>query len=93
MGSVRASDVVVRHGGDEFCVIAPETGRAAAEELAGRLRQGLLAVRADGRSVGASTGCAVFPEDGDGVNSLLARADDRLRVSKESKPGLSRSLA
>jgi len=92
-GSVRASDVVVRHGGDEFCVIAPETSRASAEDLGMRLRRGLLAVRADGRAVGASIGCAVFPDDGDDVNSLLARADDRLRESKEARPGLSSSLA
>ncbi len=91
MGSVRASDVLVRHGGDEFCVVAPETGRDRAEELASRLRHGIAEVKVDGRRLGACTGCAVFPEDGDGLDALLARADERLRVSKEAKPGLTRS--
>ena len=93
MGSVRASDVLVRHGGDEFCVVGPETDRDRAEELASRLRQGIAEVRVDGRRLGACTGCAVFPEDGDGLDALLARADERLRVSKEAKPGLSRTAS
>jgi diguanylate cyclase (GGDEF)-like protein len=91
MGSVRTSDVLVRHGGDEFCVVAPETDRDRAEELAARLRRDLAQVEVEGRRMGACTGCAVFPEDGDDLDALLARADERLRVSKESKPSLSRT--
>jgi diguanylate cyclase (GGDEF)-like protein len=91
MGSVRSSDFVVRHGGDEFCVIAPETDRSAAEELAERLRRGLAHISVSGRPVGCCTGCAIFPEDGETLNRLLGHADEGLRVSKESKPGLGRS--
>jgi diguanylate cyclase (GGDEF)-like protein len=91
MGSVRASDALVRHGGDEFCVVAPETDRDEAEELAARLRHGVMDVKVEGRRLSACTGCAVFPEDGQDLDALLARADERLRVSKEEKPGLSRS--
>ena len=91
IGSVRASDVRVRHGGDEFCVVAPETDRDRAEELAARLRQDLTQVKVEGRRMGACTGCAVFPEDGDDLDQLLALADERLWVGKESKPSLSRS--
>ncbi len=83
--------MLVRHGGDEFCVVAPETDRDSAEELAARLRQDLGQVKVDGRRLGACTGCAIFPEDGEDLDQLLALADERLRVSKESKPGLSRS--
>ena len=91
MGSVRASDVLVRHGGDEFCVVAPETDGDEAEELAARLRQGVKQVKVEGRRLSACTGCAVYPDDGEDLDALLARADERLRVSKEAKPGLSRS--
>ncbi len=36
--SVRASDLVARYGGEEFAAILPNTGAAAATELASRLR-------------------------------------------------------
>jgi diguanylate cyclase (GGDEF)-like protein len=87
IGSVRGSDCLVRHGGDEFCVIAPETDRERAEELAARLRAGIERVHVDGNSVGSCTGCAIYPEDGTNVDALLSRADERLRVEKEAKPG------
>jgi diguanylate cyclase (GGDEF)-like protein len=92
MGSVRAHDVVVRHGGDEFAVIAPETDREQAEALAGRLRDAISGVAVDGDSLTATTGCAVFPEDGDTVNKLLAEGDRELRGSKHSRPRLSPSV-
>jgi diguanylate cyclase (GGDEF)-like protein len=90
LGAVRTSDVLVRHGGDEFCVVAPETDRAAADELAERLRDGIRQVSVGDRPIGASTGCAIFPGDADNLNGLLSRADEELRTSKESKPSLSR---
>ena len=93
MGAVRASDVLVRHGGDEFCVVAPETDRLAAEELADRLREGLADVSVEGHLVGACTGVAIFPEDAPSLNGLLSRADDALRASKDEKPRVSRFRA
>jgi diguanylate cyclase (GGDEF)-like protein len=92
MGSVRAHDVVVRHGGDEFAVIAPETDREQAEALADRLRDAVSRVAVDGDSLTATTGCAVFPEDGDTVNRLLGESDRELRGSKRSRPRLSPSV-
>jgi hypothetical protein len=38
----------------------------------------------------ATTGCAIFPEDAESLNELLAHADDELRASKDAKPGLMR---
>ena len=91
MGSVRTHDVVVRHGGDEFCVIAPETDRESAEELAGRLRDAVSRLSVSGRQLGACTGCAVFPGDADTLNTLLGHADEELRASKDAKPSLART--
>jgi len=85
---VRTDDILVRHGGDEFSVIAPETDRAAAESLAERLREAVAEIRVDGRRLGASAGCAVFPSDAETLNQLLDHADDELRCGKESRARL-----
>ena len=85
MGSVRSSDIVIRHGGDEFSVVCPETGDASADELAERLCEAIQKVTIDGRPLGATTGHAIYPDDAQSLNTLLAHADDVLRASKEPR--------
>jgi diguanylate cyclase (GGDEF)-like protein len=91
MGAVRSHDVVIRHGGDEFAVIAAETDREEAELLADRVRDSLARVKVDGRRMSASTGCAVFPDDADSLDGLLSHADYQLRGGKTARPRLARS--
>lgn len=79
---VRINDIVVRQGGDEFAVIAPETSIGDALQLAERLRSRVAAISAEGRLIGASIGCAHFPEDSDTFEGLLGTADERLRTAK-----------
>jgi diguanylate cyclase (GGDEF)-like protein len=89
--TVRGHDVVARQGGDEFSVVAPETDRAQAIDLAARLRCAFAQITVAGRPLGASTGLAVFPDDAETIEQLLARADSRLREVKARKPCRSRS--
>lgn len=85
MGSVRATDIVVRHGGDEFSVVCPEIGSASAGELAERVRDGIANVSVEGRPLGSTTGYAIYPEDAESLNTLLAHADEALRVSRDTR--------
>jgi diguanylate cyclase (GGDEF)-like protein len=85
MGSVRSSDFVVRHGGDEFSIVCPETGSASAQELTERLCDGLTKVTAGDRPIAACTGFAIYPDDAQSLNTLLAHADEQLRAGKESR--------
>ncbi len=85
MGSVRTTDVVVRHGGDEFSIVCPETGAASAGELAERLCEGIAKVTVDGRPLGAATGYAIYPDDAESLNTLLAQADEVLRADKDPR--------
>jgi diguanylate cyclase (GGDEF)-like protein len=88
--SVRSHDVVVRHGGDEFSVIAPETNREEGDALCVRLQDAIESITVGNRRMSATTGCAVFPDDAGSLNELLAHADDVLLASKDGKPGLLR---
>jgi len=84
---LRATDVPVRYGGDEFVVILPETTREQAAAVAGRLRDALqanpfLRSRDLAVSVTASFGIATWPEDGETGEDLLRAADAAMYRAK-----------
>lgn len=79
---VRAGDILVRQGGDEFAVIAPETDPEDTRLLGERLRARVATIAIGERTIGASIGTAQFPDDGETLESLLRVADERLRGSK-----------
>ena len=80
--TVRGGDTVIRHGGDEFCVIAPETDEDDAVALALRIRAALLTVSGTPTPMSASIGTAIFPRDGTTADMLLGAADNSERASK-----------
>lgn len=81
---VRTEDAVFRQGGDEFAVIAPETGRDQAERLAERIENALMRIHSGDVQLSASVGCAIFPEDGSEPGELLDAADAALLSRKRS---------
>jgi diguanylate cyclase (GGDEF)-like protein len=86
---LRDSDVLGRHGGEEFAILLPETPPARAVEVADRLRRMLAqteVTRPDGTPVGftASFGIAGVDVVGDEDLADLVRAADRaMYVAKE----------
>jgi diguanylate cyclase (GGDEF)-like protein len=80
--AVRAQDTVVRLGGDEFCVLAPATGRDSAEHLAGRVIDSLAGVTSGVSGLTASLGTAIYPQDGHRAAELLAAADEQALEAK-----------
>jgi diguanylate cyclase (GGDEF)-like protein len=73
--AVRDQDTLVRVGGDEFCVLAPEADYADAERLARRLRAAVARSVSGVGTMSVSAGYAVFPDEGTSPEHLLARAD------------------
>ena len=60
--TVREQDTIVRQGGDEFCVLAPETGRRRGRRPSPTACGGASGARSCGVSgLGASFGAAIYP--------------------------------
>jgi diguanylate cyclase (GGDEF)-like protein len=73
--AVRDQDTLVRLGGDEFCVLAPESAYADAERLSDRLRNAVRGAVEGVDRLDVSVGYAVFPDEGTTPEALMAHAD------------------
>jgi len=86
--SCREYDYVARMGGDEFVVIAPGLAADAAGKKAEQMR---ALARHAGNEVcseeilSLSVGRAVFPDDGNDAEQLLAEADRRMYIEKQKQ--------
>ena len=81
LGSCRGIDTAARFGGDEFALVLPETGDAAAWHVARRIAE---RVARDGEEpvISVSVGVAVHPRDGASLEGLLNAADRSLYDTK-----------
>jgi diguanylate cyclase (GGDEF)-like protein len=81
---VRAQDTVVRLGGDEFCVLAPEqdakSGPALAERLAAAIAEEV--VTPDEPPASVSIGVAACPDHGEEAETLIDGADRAMYRAK-----------
>jgi diguanylate cyclase (GGDEF)-like protein/PAS domain S-box-containing protein len=89
--ALRASDTVARLGGDEFGVLIPDP--AVPDDVLrviDRMQAAIaepVTVQGLPLSLEGSIGIAVFPEDGDDVESLLQRADVAMYQAKAENAG------
>lgn len=87
-GQLRSSDAFARIGGDEFVILLPETGHAAAAELLPRLHARLLAAAGnEERPISFSMGAITFLSPPVTVDDLLRPADALMYVVKAAGKG------
>jgi len=86
----RSIDTAARQGGDEFALVLPETGSAAATLVARRICE-LLANDTEEPSLSVSVGVACFPDDADSIGTLLYVADRALYEMKDKRPRAARA--
>jgi diguanylate cyclase (GGDEF)-like protein len=81
---LRESDIIGRMGGEEFCVILPQTAAAGAMEVAERLRGAIAGIsQEDGLpAVTASFGVAPLEQSARDVDALHSNADAALYAAK-----------
>jgi diguanylate cyclase (GGDEF)-like protein len=82
--TIRAQDTAARIGGDEFCVLAPETEGQGIERLESRVLRAVAGVTAGVQALAASVGTATFPADGRTPEALLQAADERMLGAKRA---------
>ena len=87
----RDMDTAARHGGDEFALVLPEAEAKAARQVASRIFERLVS---DGEHppLSVSTGAAVYPEDGETIETLM-RAADRALYKRKRRPRQEMPLA
>jgi diguanylate cyclase (GGDEF)-like protein len=84
----RTGDLVARHGGEEFAVLLPATGLAAAQRLAEQLRLGIEALALPhaatprGRVTASFGVAALVPAHDQAADRLIEAADDALYRAK-----------
>jgi len=88
----RKQDWCFRYGGDEFVILMPRTGAAAAHAQAQELLSALLATHFSMKgglklSVSASVGVATCPADGKTVHAVIGAADSRMYAVKNDGRG------
>jgi diguanylate cyclase (GGDEF)-like protein len=82
-GQIREIDLAGRYGGEEFLVIFPSTGLAAARVAAERIREKIgQLLFSPGFSVSVSGGLACYA--GESAQELVVKADRCLYRAKES---------
>src|SRR5713226_3522073 len=83
----RDIDTAARYGGDEFAVVLPESGVEAANQVAQRICE---SIANDGMEpiLSVSIGVAVYPHDGERIETLLRAADVAMYSMKASKHNL-----
>jgi len=86
--SVRSNDVVSRYGGDEFCLIMPETDRDKTRIFMERIRDKIgetpcvVDNMTEKLTYSVSIGGAVYPTDAENADALIHAADMALLKAK-----------
>lgn len=85
--SVRLPDTVVRYGGDEFLIVAPDADKAGALTLGKRIQAKMegfqLQPKGEPVPFGVSVGIATFPTDTENAQDLFQKADAAMYRAKQ----------
>ena len=86
--NLRLEDIACRYGGEEFCILCPDTGVREAHVLAEKLRKCVAEQKIKYQDnylekVTLSIGISIYPNHGDSSNELIQQADKALYNAKD----------
>ncbi len=85
--NIREIDIIGRYGGEEFCVVLPDTDNSGAHYVAERIRSAVenATIKAYDTTAKAtvSVGITVYPQDGKEMTELIDKADWALYRAKK----------
>lgn len=91
INSLRKYDTVARFGGDEFLIMIPQlTGKNDLEQIVPKVMAVFnqpLMMGEQVVNINGSCGIAIYPEDGEDVNTLIKNADLAMYAAKKSGKG------
>jgi diguanylate cyclase (GGDEF)-like protein len=99
LAAVRGIDKVVRFGGDEFCIILPQTDQEQAVAVAHRVRRAMMSAPFHlsdeiDIAISASFGIATYPTHGATKDDLIRQADAAMyRVKSTTKDAVGVAVA
>lgn len=83
--NIRAVDLIARFGGDEFCVLLPDTGKVAALLVAQKLRKKLLEIMDDSDwPVTFSLGIVTYIDLHNSIDKMVNEADFQMYSAKKN---------
>lgn len=91
LATVRQSDTVSRHGGDEFLILLDKLAKIEdALVIAEKIKEALQMSGGEEKSfedLSASIGISIFPRDAETAGDLIACADQAMYMAKRQGPG------
>ena len=85
---IRSSDIISRHGGDEFIIVLSEVNQEnALAHNVEKIHEVVTApylIAGHDLLIGATIGISIFPQDGDDAEALIRNADDAMYYAKEN---------